>query len=607
MFKTRQIRQDVFAGFFVAPRYNKPPMKSPAIMGEGDLIKVVSVEKMRKIEAAADASGVNYDTMMQRAGRATADRAIAILSGLSNPRVTVLIGPGNNGGDGLVAGRFIAESGNIQVRFYLLQQRDEKDANFKAVQEADLFIAYAEDDRDQRVLRNMVASADLVIDALFGIGVRLPLRAEAGKVLRNVNQAINELRTAVDETLMVPTKPELTRRAAVPKVLAVDCPSGLDCDSGEIDKNAIHADETVTFIAAKPGLFIFPGAEAVGQLSITALGIPDDLSELQGETTVLADGAGVRDVLPPRPVNSHKGTFGKALVIAGSVNYTGAVALSAQAAYRVGAGLVTVGAPQPVVSVLAARVAEPTWLLLPHDMGVISEEAAKVLIAELPGSTAILLGPGMGREETTRAFLVKLLSQPAAPSEGAKHRPRRNIGFLSNSNLTTEADEQANGTLPPMVIDADGLNLLSEIEEWWKLVPRDTILTPHPGEMARLAKMDSAEVQGKRWEIARMKATEWGVVLVLKGAHTVVAVPDGRMTVLPFKTDALAKAGTGDVLAGAIVGLLAQGMAPYDAAVAGAYLHGLAGQTAGELLNNRSVLASDVLDSLAEAIEMVIS
>jgi NAD(P)H-hydrate epimerase len=289
------------------------------------------------------------------------------------------------------------------------------------------------------------------------------------------------------------------------------------------------------------------------------------------------------------------------LVIGGSVNYTGAAALCAMSAYRAGAGLVTVGAPAPVVSALAAHIVEATWLLLPHDMGVIASSATTVLKDELPKYDALLLGPGMGREKTTRELLEELFEQQEKASP-----VRRAIGFTVAKSGAGASDDNKGVKLPPLVIDADGLNLLSEIDNWWTLLPAGTIITPHPGEMARLANMEIADIQANRWQIAAEKASAWNVVLVLKGAHTLIAEPEGRMVVLPFKEPALATAGTGDVLAGAIAGLLAQGLKPFDAALVGGYLHQLAGAEARRKVGNgRSVVASDVLGSIADAFRVL--
>ncbi|MEO8608534.1 MAG: bifunctional ADP-dependent NAD(P)H-hydrate dehydratase/NAD(P)H-hydrate epimerase [Chloroflexota bacterium] len=568
------------------------------------MIKVVSVENMRQIEAAADAAGFSYDAMMQNAGAAAARRAQVILSGQAEARVTVLVGPGNNGGDGLVAGRLLALDKNIQVRCYLLKRRDDTDANFTAVKDADLFIAYAEDDRDGRVLRNMVASAHLVVDALFGIGVRLPLKNDAAKVLRNVVQAVNDDQQPEhpEGAIITPDTPN-TSRFPRPYVLAIDCPSGLNCDTGELDKNAIHADETITFIAAKPGLLEFPGAGAVGQLHIATIGLPIDLPALKNENNTLVDGHMVRGLLPGRSADANKGTFGKALIVAGSTNFMGAPGLSALAAYRVGVGLVTVGAPQPVIDVISSHLFEPTWLMLPHDMGALAANAVTIVQKEMAAYDSLLLGPGWGREQTTREFLTTLLN---SASETAKPHAQRSIGFMEKAADAESKPDETPAKLPALVIDADGLNLLSELDEWWKLLPENTVITPHPGEMGRLAKMETRDILANRWDIVRAKAAEWNVILVLKGAHTLIAAPDGRVAVLPFKTDVLAKAGTGDVLAGMITGLLAQGMSAYDAALAGGYIHGLAGTLAARKSGTtRSLIASEVADAVAEVFSLI--
>jgi len=565
------------------------------------VIKVVSVGQMRKIEAAADASGLSYATMMENAGWAAAERVKQIIANRPDARVTVLVGPGNNGGDGLVAGRLLAQA--AQVRFYLLKTRPSDDANFKAVQDAELFIAYAEHDKDGRLLRNMVASADVVLDGLFGIGVKLPLKSEAAKVLRNVQQALYDDQRPIyrQGEVIASDNPLMDSAQTRPYVMAIDCPSGLDCDSGAVDKNTIQADETVTFIAAKPGLFMFPGAEMVGKLHVATIGIPNDLPELRDEKDWLVDGTAVRNMLPIRSANANKGTFGKALIVAGSANYVGAAGLASMAAYRSGAGLVTVGAPSPIVATLSGRFLEPTWLMLPHDMGSLTEGAASVIAEQIDQYDAMLLGPGWGKEKTTHDLLIKLLE----PTSVSKSHTKRAIGFAAGG-VQSEAETSTSQKLSPLVVDADGLNLLSAIEDWQKLLPERTIITPHPGEMGRLAKVDTPTVQANRWAIVHEKATEWNVVLVLKGAHTLIADPDGRVAVLPFKTDALATAGTGDVLAGLITGLLAQGLAPFEAAVVGAYLHGLAGlQAAAKQGNTRSVIAGDVLEAIGEAFRLI--
>ncbi len=572
------------------------------------MLKVVSVEHMRRIEAAADAAGVSYSTMMENAGTAAAHHIADYLESrrqhTGEQRILFLIGTGNNGGDGLVAGRVLTQMHDqYRVAFYLLAQRSAVDLNFRAVQAAGIPVTYVEDDSDFQALIALVANAHVVVDAVFGIGVRLPLRGKSAEVLEHIRQALQRRKRTPTERI-TPNTPESDMSLSKPHVIAVDCPSGLDCDTGQVDEKIIAADSTITFIAAKPGLLAFPGAAYTGQLTVATIGIPDSLPELHQAGTVLVDCALAQILLPERPPDSNKGTFGKTLVVAGSTNYVGAAGLCSMAAYRSGAGLVTVGAVGSVVSALAGRLLAPTWMLLPHDMGVIAASAVSVIASELAGYSALLLGPGWGQEGTTRDFLLKLLALPDGIRDPHK---RHSMGFAAmREDATVEQNEGAVASLPPLVIDADGLNLLAQINHWWELLPPHTIITPHPGEMARLAGTTTKTVQADRAKIALEKAIEWQVILVLKGAHTLIAAPDKRLFVLPFKTDALATAGTGDVLAGTITGFLAQGMSPVNAAVLGGYIQGMAGELAARQNgNSRSVIADDVLNSLGEVLTAI--
>lgn len=526
------------------------------------MIRIVSVEQMRRIEAAADAGGLTYDTMMQNAGKATARHALAMLGNQPDARVTVLVGKGNNGGDGLVAARVLAQESSALVRCYLLQKRPD-DVLVEAARQAGVHIADAEDDQGFRVLRQMIGSAHLVLDALFGIGIRLPLQGDVTRLLQVVNNTLEQVRAIeAEERIINPAYPAASdQKSRPPYVLAVDCPSGLNCDTGEVDTHAIPADDTMTFIAAKPGLFTFPGAALTGNIVVATIGVPDDLPELKEVPLTLVDAEYTRQRLPKRPVNSHKGTYGKALVIGGSANYRGAIALATQATYRTGAGLVTTYTTEETITSVAGHVPEATWL---------PQNNAEPL--SLADYDALLIGPGWGRAQSNQALLEQLLN----------HNP------------------------PALIIDADGLNLLSEQDHWWQKLPPDTVITPHPGEMSRLSGLSTHDIQANRQEIAVQKAAEWQVMLLLKGAHTLIAAPDGRVAMLPFKTDALAKAGSGDVLSGVIAGLLAQGLNAFDAAAVGGYVHGLAAVLAHQHMGtSRSVMASDVIAHLSSALTRI--
>ncbi|MCY4526607.1 MAG: NAD(P)H-hydrate dehydratase [Anaerolineaceae bacterium] len=523
------------------------------------MIRIVSVAQVRRIEAEADSSGLSYSQMMENAGKALADRARALLSEREGVHVLLLIGAGNNGGDGLVAARTLAEGGRMRVNCYLLRGRA-GDPLLASARSAGATILLATEDPQRDKLRALCADADLVVDALLGIGLRLPLRDDVALLLETVGKAIAPRRSWQQTSLRIPEMPQPRESHAVPLVLAVDCPSGLDCDSGDIAHQSLPADETLTFIAAKPGLLRPPGALFCGRLSYASAGVAADSIALPDNSRVLADPLLVQSLPPPRPRDSHKGSFGKLLITGGSTNYRGAPGLSALAAQRTGAGLVTVSAPEDVINALAAQQPGVTWL--PDSIAALREA--------LPGYTALVLGPGLGLSDRSCDLLESLLALD----------------------------------LPPLLVDADALNLLARRQDWHQLLPPGTIITPHPGELARLANLTLDEVQQNRWQLAPELADRWNVTLVFKGAFTLVASPNEPVTVMPFNSDALARAGSGDVLAGAIGALLAQGCPPQSAAIAGTYLQGLAGLLAAEKAgSSRSPLATEIADGLAAALK----
>lgn len=539
------------------------------------MFKVVDVAKMREIEAAVDASGISYDTLMERAGRATAERIRLRLMGRTVGKVVFLIGPGNNGGDGLVAGRILAAESKtpVEVSFYLLKARTADDAKYSLVQAANLPVYLAEDDPVYGQLYQLVADADVVVDALYGIGLRLPLRENVAQMLRVVHQGVHAPHKELPLCQVLTTKqPQLLSKNGT-YIIAVDCPSGLECDTGEADPLTLSADETVSYIAAKQGCLVGDGVHVTGDLTLADLGVPADLPVLQDVPISIPDPRFVKQRLPVRGVNSHKGSHGKAMLIAGSEHYIGAAGLAVMAAYRIGVGLASVATEKPVIDALAGHLLEPTWLPFGDKAG--PAERVDQIFCVLPSYDAVLIGPGMGQGEESPAFLKALL------------------------NGLQRADS-------PVVIDADGLNLLAQMPDWIQHVPQHCVLTPHPAEMARLCGCDTAIVQAARWELALEKAVVSGCVVLLKGAHTVIAAPDGQAVILPFKTDALATAGTGDVLAGSIVGLMAQGLSPYDAAIVGAYVHGVAGELAeNHARGSASVIASDLLGQFGAALAWV--
>ncbi|MDE3087863.1 MAG: NAD(P)H-hydrate dehydratase [Chloroflexota bacterium] len=551
-------------------------------------MKLVTADQMRALEQRADKSGNTYAMMMERAGKAVAD-AIAVRGGAHDQRVLVLVGPGNNGGDGLVCARYLHDAG-ARVSLYLWKRiANDADKNFELCRERNVATARAEEDAELKTLRQVVREADIIVDALLGTGVTRPIEGVLKKILAAVKEEIDRRgeRELQELAPLLPRSPAPLR----PLVVAVDLPSGLNPDTGALDPAALAADLTVTFAFPKIGQLSFPGAGAVGELIVADIGIRAEWADANAPDVATAREIAAR--LPARARDSHKGTFGKAMLCVGSANYAGAAFLAGGAATRAGAGLVTLALARTIYPIVAAASHETTFVVLPDDLGALIPDAVKVLRDHLGDYDALLFGCGLGRDPQTIEFVQRLL--------GIGTKARTQIGFS-----TAGEEKGETGKLPPLVIDADALFALAQSGEWWThLKPHAAILTPHPGEMATLCGLPRAEVQADRLGIARKFAAQWQQFVVLKGAFTVVAAPDGRVTLLPFATPALATAGTGDVLAGTLVAMLAQKLALFDAAVAGAYLHGLAGEIAEREVGRAGVVAGDLLPRLPKAMRQV--
>ncbi len=549
-------------------------------------MKVFTVSQMIAAEKAADAAGVAYAQMMEHAGQTVAEAILARYP-VAEARVLVLVGPGNNGGDGLVCGRYLAQAG-ADVAFYLSKPRDlATDANYAQIQQMGLFAVAAGFDQRFRVLRTRLSVSDLVVDALLGTGVTRPIGGDLAKLMRQLQAGVAERRTALHEpshprlVSLTPPRPALSPAStsspravpsAYPIIVAVDCPSGLNCDTGELDALAVPADLTVTFAGPKRGHFIFPGAAACGELVVADISIPPDLPVVQAVNVEVVTAVHAHTLLPARPQDGHKGSFGKVLIAAGCDQYRGAPVLAARGAFRAGAGLVALATPDVVRQTAVVALPEATYPLITAEQVLSAQDAAQ-LLPTLPQYDALLVGPGLGGTtvgQTAVEFLFALLAAPY---------------------------------LPPMVLDADGLNGLAQLPDWPRLLPPDTILTPHPAEMARLMGIPLANLLARdRVEVAREQAQAWGQIVLLKGAYTVVAAPDGRVTILPFANPVLAVGGSGDVLSGVIVALLGQGVRPYEAAILGGYLHGAAGAL---YPGDTGLLASELADLLPRAIQLL--
>jgi len=508
-------------------------------------MKLVTSAQMRTLEERSVEAGVSLDELMDSAGLNVAQEVWMQLGHLEDRRIVVLVGPGNNGGDGLVAARHLAEWGSA-VRCYALRARD--DAQWQKTLEGDVPCGTVADDENFEALEALLGGAEVIIDALLGTGKSRPIEGDLAEIMTRLATA--------------------RERVVKPKLIAVDVPTGLDADSGRVDPLTVAPDETVTFQYPKVGLYTQPGAALAGDVQTVEIGIPSGLDE--DMRIELVERRDAKKLLPERRADAHKGSFGKVLVVAGSASYPGAAILAASAAYKSGAGLVALATGRSLIPSLVAAMPEVIYHPLPDEDGALGEAAAQALHEVLPDYDVVVIGCGLGTSAATQTFVRSVLLD-----EGL-------------------AGRQA------VVVDADGLNAIGSNEIWAK-VKAPVVLTPHPGEMARLVESESETVQGKRLELALAQAAEWGVHVVLKGANTIVADPDGRASVSAIATAALATAGSGDVLAGVLGGLLAQGGDVFEASTLAVYLHGNAGERAAKAVGSAGTTARDVLQHVALA------
>lgn len=512
-------------------------------------MKIVTTKEMRLIEERCMVIGITMDDLMDNAGLRVAQKAWQLFGDLRHVSVLTLVGSGNNGSDGLVAARILSDWG-ADVTVYVALPRKDKDPRLKLLEDRHISCILAEDDKELSLLEAHLAKSSLAIDAILGTGITRPVD---GKLAAMLSALARARATRSDMYLM-----------------ALDLPTGLNPDTGESDPLCPYVDITVTLGFPKIGMFTFPGATRVGRLEIVDIGIPASLVEDCQLELITPDR--VRNALPPRPMDSHKGTFGRVLVVAGSFNYIGAAYLASEAAARVGVGLVTLAIPRSLQPTLATKLTEVTYLPLPEEEGKLSPEASDIILSELPGYQAILLGCGLGQGADVSNLIRQVLLTTRYPGV-------------------------------PMVLDADALNIMSRIPEWWLGLSGDGAVTPHLGEISRLTGKTSGEINADRVNNAKQWASLWGKTLVLKGAYTVISSPSGQACISPFANPSLSSAGTGDVLAGALVGLLGQGMSPFDAACCAVYLHGVAGEQARLAMGDTGVVASDLLTRLPLAIK----
>ncbi len=502
---------------------------------------LVTGAEMRALDRhSIETLGLPGEVLMELAGAAVAREADRLAA--PGAAVWLACGPGSNGGDGLVAARHLHLRG-VPVRIWPVVEPDawrgDAGRNWQRAQAAGVPLAPAQGTPEP---------GSVIVDAVLGTGLARGLEGAPAAAIRR----INELRASC-------------------RVLAVDLPSGLDADTGQPRGDAVAADVTLTIGLPKLGLALEPGRSLAGRVLVARIGIADAAPGVAARAELWTRAAAARR-LPARPRAGHKGSFGHVLVIAGSEGKTGAAALCALAAARVGAGLVTLACPESTHPVLAATQREVMTAPVPELAGHAFGSGAEKPVLELAAARDVVaLGPGIGRAGETRAFA------------------RRVALAIAN----------------PLVLDADGLVAFEGALGELRTRRAPSVLTPHPGEAALLLGSTPAEVNADRAAAARRLAAQAGAVVVLKGAATVVADAEGRVAVNPTGGPALASGGTGDVLTGAIAGLLAQGVAARDAAVLGAFLHGAAADRLAEQRGAAGVLAGEVADALPDALRML--
>lgn len=499
---------------------------------------VVTAAEMRALDAWAIAHDTPGPTLMERAG-AGATRLLRRQHPRLRGPVVILCGRGNNGGDGFVMARLLRRA-RVAVDVWLTADRDavRGDAGAMLARWRGA-VRSLQTATDLARLRPTLARAQVVVDALLGTGLNAPVTGFLADVIAAVNDA---------------GRP----------VFAVDIPSGLSADTGTPLGTAVRATATATFAFPKIGQCIHPGVEQCGTLTTVDIGIPAAAVTAVGPRTTLLEARDVGALLPRRGPTTHKGDTGHVLVVAGSRGKTGAALMSAHATARAGAGLTTLAGPASVQATLEGHVREVMTEALPDGAdGRAALGDGTAIDRLLDGRDAVVCGPGLGQGDDTRALVHHVVRRCRAP----------------------------------LVLDADGLNAVAGTGVLRER-PAPTILTPHPGEMARLADITTGAVQADRLALARRFAAEQGVVLVLKGARTVIAAPEGQAAICPTGNPGMASGGMGDVLTGILAALLAQGLAPFEAACLGVYAHGAAADAVAARRGQVGLLAGDLIDEL---------
>lgn len=513
---------------------------------------IVTADEMREMDKATIELGLPGRILMENAGRGAVQILLERFPGIGAKKVGILAGRGNNGGDGFVIARHLSQRG-IDVIVYLLSEashvKGDALANLELLNRFGIPIVEIPDRKSFNANRTFMCNRDLWVDAIFGTGLKSDIKGYIADIIEFINSL---------------EKP----------VMAVDIPSGINSDTGQICGEAVRSCVTATFGYAKAGHYLYPGAEYSGKVETVDIGIPPIITGRISTKQNLLDDKTVSSYLRPRAEDAHKGTAGHLFIIAGSPGKTGAAAMTAMAAMRSGAGLVTVGVPKSLNPAMEPMILEAMTSPLPENTeGFLSESSFDAIMHHLEGKKCLAVGPGLGTDSSTKKLIIKI---------------------LSSSHL-------------PVVVDADALNLLAGETRLLKKLDIPVILTPHPGEMSRLAGKKISEIQEDRISCAREFAGEFKVHLVLKGAGTVIAHPDGSVFINPTGNSGMASGGMGDILTGIIAGFVAQGYPAGEAARIGVYIHGAAGDSLAEKMGPFGFLASDILKSIPAQIGILMN
>ncbi|MCX8117235.1 MAG: NAD(P)H-hydrate dehydratase [Desulfobacterota bacterium] len=513
-------------------------------------MKVATAEQMQELDRKAiETYRIPGILLMENAGRGATEAILDAFPEIQKKRVVIIAGKGNNGGDGFVIARHLVHRG-IAVKVILLADpkslRGDAETNYTILHRMGGEIYPAPSSKEYQKVRRDVEYADLLVDAIFGTG----LDAEVRGYYREVIDHLNSQRVPI---------------------VAVDVPSGLNANTGRPLGTAVRATLTVTFGLPKVGLLLSPGTEYVGTLKVIDIGFPKRLVEEENLSTHLLEGKKIFEVLSiPRRPDTHKGDYGHLLVIAGSVGKTGAAAMVCEAALRMGAGLVTLAIPKSLNPIMETKLTEVMTEPMPETpKQTLSQRAFHPILKLCENKKAVVIGPGIGTFKETQALVLKLIKAISLP----------------------------------LVIDADGLNAIATQPKFLPLPNRSLILTPHPGEMARLIQSTGKEVQEKRLEVCRNYSQSTHSYLVLKGFRTLIGTPKGEIYINPTGNAGLATGGTGDVLAGMIGGLLCQGYDTLFSLQASVYLHGLAGDQVAQELGEKSLVATDLIRKIPDLLQ----